>query len=1056
METTRYGAEALARLRDEVARVKEHDPLAPVTVVVPSDGAGVAARRHLARNGAGGPGRVRPGIAGVEITTLRRLAEQIAAPMLAPRRPATGPVVAAAWRRVLAQSPGVFVEVAQHPATVQALAKAHSELRTLTGDELNTLEGIGVTTTTRDLVRLHRRVVSLLSPRWYDERDLLDTAASASGPPVALPAGRVVLYLPQDLTAPEVGFARALAAARDLTVVQGVTFSERGDRAVRSTVAALVGETAAIPTGGTGASDHPDLRPTADSVMHASDADDEVRRVVRDVVQALGTVPAERLAVLYSARDPYARLLHEQLAAAGVRVYGPGSRPVAERAVARTVLELLDLHAADVPRADLFRVLAGAPVRDADGTRVPVTAWERVSREAGIVSGGDWDVRLGAYVGAQRDLAEQVETEPETAWRAERYRRRAKEGAALGAFVARVRRELDAADGAATWADLAARVQALVTSLLGEGADLLRLPPEEQQAAARVVGVLRGLEVLDEVFDDGTAGTDGETDTGPGLALLRQVLEPELTNAVGRVGQTGDGVLVAPVREAVGLDFDLVHVVGLSEDLYPGHLVQDALLPDPARALTDGLRTSQDRLYTALRELLAAFDSATEVVATFPRGDLRSASRRLPSRWLLWSLRRIAGRDDLAATEWESVSDPRVQAVGSYAGELLRTPAPATEQEWRTKAVAARTLPVASDVVLSAATTLLTARESAAFTRFDGDLRGAPGLPDYATGELAIAPTTLEQYASCPHAYFVERVLGVRPLEQPEEVVQVPPAEVGILVHGAYEDLVNHAGESGTLPGAGEPWSPAHRDHFARRISERADELEARGLSGHPRLWHGERDRLLADARAMLTADDAWRVEHDAAVVASEMRFDDVLVGLDGFDDRTDAGPRRQVRLRGSADKVDVGADGTVYVTDIKTGSARTFKGITPDDPFVGGTKLQLPVYALAARDRHGAGTAATHADYWFVRKDPGRIGLPLTDDLLRRYAETLDVLVGSIAVGLFPQRPPEAPDFAWVQCGYCNPDGVGHGVARERWERKRPDPALAGLVALLEPEADA
>jgi hypothetical protein len=252
----------------------------------------------------------------------------------------------------------------------------------LTGDELSTLEGIGVTTTTRDLVRLHRRVVSLLSPRWYDERDLLDTAVSASGPPVALPAGHVLLYLPQDLTAPEVGFARALAAARDLTVVQGVTFSERGDRAVLGTVAALVEEPPAIPTGGTGASDHPDLWPTADRVMHASDADDEVRRVVRDVVQALGTVPAERLAVLYSARDPYARLLHEQLVAAGVRVYGPGSRPVAERAVARTVLELLDLHAADVPRSDLFRVLAGAPVRDADGTRVPVTAWERVSREA--------------------------------------------------------------------------------------------------------------------------------------------------------------------------------------------------------------------------------------------------------------------------------------------------------------------------------------------------------------------------------------------------------------------------------------------------------------------------------------------------------------------------------------------------------------------------------------------------------------------------------------------------------------------------------------------------
>ncbi len=40
------------------------------------------------------------------------------------------------------------------------------------------------------------------------------------------------------------------------------------------------------------------------------------------------------------------------------------------------------------------------------------------------------------------------------------------------------------------------------------------------------------------------------------------------------------------------------------------------------------------------------------------------------------------------------------------------------------------------------------------------------------------------------------------------------------------------------------------------------------------------------------------------------------------------------------------------------------------------------------------------------------------------------------------------------MQCGYCNPDGLGHGEARTRWERKRADPALKVYVALVEPEA--
>ena len=39
------------------------------------------------------------------------------------------------------------------------------------------------------------------------------------------------------------------------------------------------------------------------------------------------------------------------------------------------------------------------------------------------------------------------------------------------------------------------------------------------------------------------------------------------------------------------------------------------------------------------------------------------------------------------------------------------------------------------------------------------------------------------------------------------------------------------------------------------------------------------------------------------------------------------------------------------------------------------------------------------------------------------------------------------------MQCEYCNPDGIGHGENRERWERKRLDPELAELVALIEPD---
>ena len=59
--------------------------------------------------------------------------------------------------------------------------------------------------------------------------------------------------------------------------------------------------------------------------MLVSDADDEIRagRKIIDAVRA-GT-PLDRIAILHASTEPYARLAHEHLAAAQVKVGGPRS-----------------------------------------------------------------------------------------------------------------------------------------------------------------------------------------------------------------------------------------------------------------------------------------------------------------------------------------------------------------------------------------------------------------------------------------------------------------------------------------------------------------------------------------------------------------------------------------------------------------------------------------------------------------------------------------------------------------------------------------------------------
>ncbi|HET6988290.1 MAG TPA: PD-(D/E)XK nuclease family protein, partial [Kribbella sp.] len=845
-------------------------------------------------------------------------------------------------------------------------------------------------------------------------------------PAVVGELGALVLFLPQELTQSQAAFVEALGtAAADLTVIVGLTDVRRADRAVRRSL-----ERIGIDLPSSISKNYP----VATEILNASDADDEVRCVVRDVVESLEHTPAHRIAVLYSAASPYARLLHEHFAAARIEVNGPGTRPVHERAIARTLLEVLALVDQDLPRADVFRALANAPTRDFTGKRIPVPQWERMSRAAGVVRGDDWDTRLARYAESERRTADQEEAaeDPRPA-AVRRAQYNASTAERLHAFASELRRRLVATAVLETWSELAAAVLQLFQDLLG--GDYSSLPIEEQYAAAAVESSLKGLSTLDEL------GTPAS------LAVLRDVLDLELQQSLPRVGTFGTGVLVAPMSASVGLSADIVYVVGLSEDLYPGRVHEDALLPHRVReAAAPELASFRDRLDEKQRHLLVAFSAGSrKVVASFPRGDLRRSSRRLPTRWLLGSLRELTGDHGLPATQWDKYGE-LLRTSASYAGSLTTATMPATEQEWQVRAAAARLW--VNDGVLVRARELLRGRGSNAFTRFDGDLSGVPGLPEYAVEDRIASPTSLEAYATCPHAYFVERLLQVEPLEAPEDLLVISPLQVGNLIHNSLDAFVSRLAGSGSLPGYAEPWTAEQRSLLLAIGADLAEQFEAEGLTGHPRLWQRERLRILGDLMVLLTDDDRWRVERDASVEASELRF-----GFDGEPPVEIPVPSGRVLLRGSADKVDLGADGTIYVTDVKTGGFSRYEAIE-SDPVAGGTKLQLPVYAYAARARLGEQSTPVEASYWFVRRGGKRIPVPLTPEVEARYVETLDVIVSSIAAGYFPPKAPEVPDFLWVQCPYCNPDGLGHSEVRARWDRKRHDPTLERLVRLIDPAA--
>ena len=967
-------SEALQALASTIAEAKGTDALAPVTVAVPTNTCGVMTRRALGRAG---------GIAAVDMVTLNRLAELIGGPELAAagRSPMSTPVVDLAVGAVLAAEPGPFGPVATHPSTVVALRELHGELR-LAGPaaraRLATESGRG-----RQVLRVSDAVTERLEASWYDEADLYAVATAAVQQAVPDGLRSLVLHLPQELSGLALDFVRALGEVIDVRLVMQLTGNASADADTDTIVDAL----------GLARPAHDvtiDPRPTA--IISTTDADDEVRTAVRAVLDAAraGT-PFERVAVLWPAQRPYARLVEHHLTNAEIPWNGRPGTTVNERLAPRLVLDLLDVDRRGLRRRNLFDLLADVPARDADGNYLPTASWERVSREAGVSRDDDWDRRLGSISG---------------------YEQWAAPATSLRTFVTELRAELGHPASKRAWSDWSTWCNLQVERWLGRHT-IERLPEAEYRAWESLTTALDRLGHLDPV---------GESVT---RHQFRSTLEAELDASPAREGRVGNGITVGPLAGAVGLDVDMVVIVGAAEGMLPPTPRSDPLLSEADRALA-GLPTS-DAQAIRLHRLLLATLATSSVTLTHPRGDLRATSQLLASRWIgPWI-------DDLGIAE-----------VASHHAGLETTVFPATPAEHRLRrryqhVRSGRPIDDADsdapDIVLQRGLTCISERRADVLTAHDGDLSGA----DVPRLDGPVSPSRLESWVACPHAYFAHYLLEVDPIEEPDDEISITALDRGSAHHSAL-DLFHRAVIDGVLPQPTETgWTDEHRTALGAAFDEVCERTQRRGRTGRPAFWADERDRMRADLLTWLEHDSLLVSERGSTVLASEMRFggdDNVVIRLpDG----------RGIQLQGSVDRVDRTRDGALVVTDHKTGGNTKFKDLSADDPTAGGTLFQLPSYAAAARARFGNDDTIVHAEYGLMSKGGyERPGYVITPEVDERVSAALAAVAAGIEAGYFPNRP-ERPGYRfYISCEYCEPDHLGTAERWAEWERKQHDPRLA------------
>lgn len=984
--------DALAALADAIRAAKGGEPLTHVTVIVPTNAVGVTARRWLGSHG---------GVAAIDLVTPARLAERLAGAELAAagKRPISTPLVDITVREVLRRSPGDYAPVADHPSTVTSLRDLHRELRIAGPDASASFRS--TSRRAAEAARVSSMVAERLAADWYDEADLLSGAIARieQGAPLF---DRAVAFLPRVEAGLPTALFRAIGARTELHVLLEWTGVPEVDAEATDFARAL--------DAGLDPIDRPALPDTV-SVVSTTDADEEVRHVVRELVDAACTgTPFARMAVVWPTDRPYARLVEHHLDAAGIPWNGRPGTLVTERLVPRFLLDLLQLDRRGIRRNELFDWLADVPVKSAGGERVSVARWERVARAAGVTRGEHWQPRLAAFAAVMRAYDEPRERQAEAAEQ-------------LAAFVDDLQRDLGSWSRTRSWADWASWCERQVLHRIGRPV-LDQLDEAERLASDHTNKVLDRLRSLDAISGPVTRHE------------FRAAFAAEFEISPGRLGRIGTGVTIGSLAGTAGLDADLTIVLGAAEGLLPPVPVVDPLVGDHERAAA-GLPDATARRRRVHRSFLAHLTTSARSVVSVPRGDLRATTLRISSRWIT-----------------DHLPSAPEHVVNSHHAGLLTTVFPASSTDHRLRARAAAALSscelldevCADDPAAARGLAMRAARRTDRVTVYDGDLSGI----DLTHFDRPPSASQVEAWPACPHAYFVRYLLGVKPLDDAADDLALSPMERGNVVHHTL-DRFHQLVVAGDLP---QPdiggWTEAHAAVLLALFDEVADEFERTGRTGRAAHWALDRPMVRADLLHWFVLDGETAASRRSRVIHSELRF--------GYDEPVTLPLPDGTRfpVAGFVDRIDERADGQLVVMDHKTGGANDFTGITADDPTEGRTKFQLPIYAAAALALRGevAGRTTTRvrAEYDFFDKGGyGRHGYTFDEPVWAQVADDLGAVVAGIESGLYPNIT-EPPKFEfYIRCHYCQPDGLGVDERWAEWRTKRHDERLRPWFAIDE-----
>jgi ATP-dependent helicase/nuclease subunit B len=730
----------------------------------------------------------------------------------------------------------------------------------------------------------------------------------------------------------------------------------------------------------------------------------EILRLERDAGIAFSEI-----GVVARTLEPYADWIQEVFRDHRIPVSTSAETPLFQSPLAKAAILLLNLAGKDYLRNHFVDLVSSPyfvlPADLREGSAPRPDLWDALTRKIGITKGAEQWTRLKRYL--DRDLEFSAGEENDDA---ERLRVGPEQFAVLWRLFTDLHHDLRSLPPQASWSEYVELWQALLPKYL----DLREVDPgafgsDAQEAAQTIRDTLAALAILDAL--------GAKTSLPQFVHTFQRWLERK---SVPISDRNVSGVNVLDAMAARGARFRALFMVGLNEGLFPRTIREDAFLRDRPRRVIEtvlGYKVSEKLAGFEEEKLLFTLlvGAAKErLYCLYQRSD-ETGSALEPS-WYLGEIERLFSttpvaipRSIRAKKEFEPFRHSDFLIPEELAIRLsLEAESPDSLLDH---------FPVPASIFRRGKKLLQRIEDpSARLAEYDG-LAGH--LPEYwrRLSGAGVAPTTLERYARCPFQFFALNVLGLWPLERPEDQSQVSASDGGLLVHRILKNFYQTLIDENYFEGKGAA-PQTLLEATARKVF---DDYEATAPTGYPLLWEVLQEEIIMLLQQTIPLDLRELSESGSRPIALEAKLCDKLPDSWPV-------PASSLSIAGTLDRIDFHPESNRFrVIDYKFKS-----GTRPSPPdthllraALRGERLQPPLYTLLGRayaDRQNRSTAAIEAAFYFLA--PRWHGGPFSTRTFSAEAwdgpkgeslrETVSFLIRGIHDGHYFIHPGPA-------CAYCD-----------------------------------